>query len=526
MPAFSDSIKGKVNENPPRFATRVAVPVCPVRVNLPMPADQLSQRLFASVSADFFRPLVRPSAPVYVDGADRLIKEAGESGRLPQSDALAILREVLSQNPQIALQEDEGGGLQDVRARAGKLFNQMLQVRWIEDQAVSLNERWVVISPSLRPLMRTLHDLAETEVAELKSFADTLRGVCTTLEQRDSLNPHAVSSHDMRGTVHDLLQRMEHAILQLHGVEKLIHSYERRQRETQSGAETLRLFYHEFHEGQHMVCYDVLRSGGLLPRLQRARARVRDAAENMLIIQHLADGIAEYRNLEQPEAWELAAAQLQRLERQLSGLRLRAEAIDARVASFNRLSVQRYRYQSELRGRRPDMIKNYCDAINAAHRGSKFNELRIEPDFTLATPEVDFFYGIASLARPRRSRSPVALELGESLSAEDEAADLERLRQRQKFALTPHRAARLVARLLKEHGPGIATDGFSMETADELLDLMAAAAYNHGVDATSGEEQRWQIISSSRENGLEPNNIPRDAQAGWRVERFAFARPS
>jgi len=119
MPAFSDSIKGKVNENPPRFATRVAVPVCPVRVNLPMPADQLSQRLFASVSADFFRPLVRPSAPVYVDGADRLIKEAGESGRLPQSDALAILREVLSQNPQIALQEDEGGGLQDVRARAG-----------------------------------------------------------------------------------------------------------------------------------------------------------------------------------------------------------------------------------------------------------------------------------------------------------------------------------------------------------------------------------------------------------------------
>jgi hypothetical protein len=491
-----------------------------------MPADQLSQRLFASVSADFFRPLVRPSAPVYVDGADRLIQEAGEAGRLPQTDALAILREVLSQNPQVALQEDEGGGLQDVRARAGKLYNQLLQVRWIEEQAVSLNERWVVISPSLRPLMRTLRDLAENEVAELKSFADTLRGVCTSLEQRDVLNPYIVPAMEMRGTIHDLLQRMESAILQLHGVEKLVHSFERRQRETESGAETLRLFYHDFHEGQHMVCYDVLRGGGLLPRLQRARSRVRDAADDPLVIQHLADGIAEYRNLEPNEAWELANIQIQRLERQLAGLRLRAEAIDARVASFNRLSVQRYRYQSELRGRRPDMIKRYCDAINAAHRGAKFNDLRIEPDFALATPEVDFFYGIASLARPRRSRSPVALELGQTLSAEDEAADLERLRQRQKFALTPHRAARLVARMIREHGPGIATDGFTLETPDELLDLMAAAAYNHGMDATSGEEQRWHILSSSRDHSLEPENIPRDAQAGWRVERFAFARPT
>lgn len=492
-----------------------------------MPAESLSQRLFANVPTEFFRPLVRPSAPIYVDGAHRLILEAGEAGRLPQPEALAILREVLSQNPQIALQEDEGGGLQDVRARAGKLFNQMIQVNWLEDQAVSLNERWVVISPSLRPLIRALQDLAETEIAELKSFADTLRGVCSTLEQRDALNPHATSPHDLRGTVYDLLQRMEHAILQLHGVEKLIHGFERRQRGTETGAETLRVFYHDFHEGQHMVCYDVLRGGGLLPRLQRARVRVRDASENLLIIQHLADGIREARpNLDEADAWDIANGQLQRLERQLSGLRARAEAIDARVAAFNRLSVQRYRYQSELRGRRPDMIKNYCDAVNAAHRGARFNDLRIEPDFTLVAPEVDFFYGIASLARPRRARLPVALELGSSLSAEDEAADLERLRQRQKFALTPHRAARLVARLLKDHGPKVSTENFNLETPEELLDLMAAAAYHHGVDAATGEEQRWRIASSSRENGLQPEKIPLDAQAGWRVERFAFVRPS
>lgn len=488
-------------------------------------ATHLSQRLFASVTADFFRPLVRPSAPVYVDGADRLIVEAGEAGRLPHPEALAILREVLSQHPQVALAEEEGGGLQDIRARAAKLFNQLLQVRWLEDQTLSLHERWVVISPALRPLLRTLRDLAEDEVAELRSFADTLRGVCHTLEHPDVLDPHTTSAEDLRATIHDLLQRMEHAITQLHGVEKLVHGFERRQRETGSGAETLRLFYHEFHEGEHMACYDVLRSGGLLPRLQRARGRVREAASDLLVTQHLADGLAGQRRLEPADAWELAVTQLQRLERQLSGLRSRAEAIDARVASFNRLSVQRYRYQTELRGRRPDLIKRYCDAINTAHRGAKFNDLHsTEADFTLAAAEVEFFHGTASLARPRRGRAPVALELGQGLSAEDEAADLERLRQRQKFALTPHRAARLVARLLQEHGPGIATDGFTLEGQEELLDLMAAAAYHHGVDATTGQEQRWKVVSSSRDHSLEPESIPRDAQAGWTVERFAFSR--
>jgi hypothetical protein len=491
-----------------------------------MANPHLSQRLFASVPADFFRPLVRRSAPVYIDTADRLIREAGEAGRLPQPEALAVLREVMSEHPNVALDEDEGGGLQDLRARAGKLFNQLLQVHWLEDQAVSLHERWVVISPTLRPLLRSLRELAEDEVAELKSFADTLRGVCTTLEQKDVLNPHAVSSDELRSTVHDLLLRMEQAITQLHGVEKLVHGFERRQRETESGSETLRLFYHEFHEGDHMACYDVLRGGGLLPRLQRARSRVRDAAGDPLLTQHLADGLAQHRRLETGEAWDLAASHLQRLDRQLSGLRARAEAIDARVASFNRLSVQRYRYQSELRGRRPDLVKQYCDAINARHRGAKFSELRVEPDFTLAAPEVEFFYGTASLARPRRARQAVALELGEALSAEDEAADLERLRQRQKFALTPHRAARLVARLLAEHGPGIATDGFALAAPEELLDLMAAAAYTHGVDASTGSEQRWQIRSTSRDHGLEPDAIPVDAQAGWKVERFALIPPS
>ncbi|MFY8268330.1 MAG: hypothetical protein ACOVLK_02930, partial [Terrimicrobiaceae bacterium] len=55
----------------------------------------------------------------------------------------------------------------------------------------------------------------------------------------------------------------------------------------------------------------------------------------------------------------------------LAAIRLIADAIDARMASFNQLSQQRYRYQTELRGRRPEIVKAYCDAVNAAHEGSR-----------------------------------------------------------------------------------------------------------------------------------------------------------
>src|SRR5690606_1443516 len=65
----------------------------------------LSARLAQAVPVDFFRPLTRPSAPVYVDCADRLIDEAGEAGRLSHKETLEILREVLAAHPGSLLAE-------------------------------------------------------------------------------------------------------------------------------------------------------------------------------------------------------------------------------------------------------------------------------------------------------------------------------------------------------------------------------------------------------------------------------------
>src|SRR5690606_24019133 len=106
---------------------------------------------------------------------------------------------------------------------------------------------------------------------------------------------------------------------------------------------------------------------------------------------------------------------LRDLDQRLSAIRLVADAIDARMASFNQLSQQRYRYQTELRGHRPEIVKAYCELLNNTHGGARLAAFReAEPDFTPRVPELRFFYGIESLARTRRAKTPADLSFSQS----------------------------------------------------------------------------------------------------------------
>src|SRR5260221_3696986 len=89
----------------------------------PANVDLLSQRLTGVLAWNFFRPLARPSAPVYVDCADRLERAADEGGQLSHSDAIAIIRNSLLMHPDLSFSEDEGAQFTDVRQRAGLIFN-------------------------------------------------------------------------------------------------------------------------------------------------------------------------------------------------------------------------------------------------------------------------------------------------------------------------------------------------------------------------------------------------------------------
>lgn len=490
-----------------------------------MHQTRLSERLSRSVSAAFFRPLARPSAPVYVDCADRLIEEAGESGRLSHKETIEIIREVLAHHPLTLLGDDEGGALRDARQRAGQFFNRLLEAGWIDEQTLGLHERWAVITPGLRPMMRMLRDLAEDQVAELKTFADTLRGLCETLERPTVLDPLVRTADEVRSTLTDLSQRLERAIEQLHAVEKLVSGFEQRQRQSASAADTLHLLYSEFSQGQHMVCYDALRRGGLLARIEQVRIRVSERQDDPLMRERLAEGLREHYGYDESESYDRAVMMVSRLARDLAGLKRRADAIDLRMAAFNRLSQQRYRYQTEMRGRRPELIKAYCAAVNAAHAGGRFSDLaEVEGDFAPQCLELRFFYGFESLSKPRRQRAPVDLSFGNgSRTPEDEDAVLAAWKERQRLALTPQRAARMVARLLPAKDSTVSTEEIHLETTDDLLDLLAAVAYEQA-PGLAGKRVRWSVNGLRRTHGLEPEKVPMDPQSGQRIERFTLTR--
>ena len=238
-------------------------------------------KLAPLLSGGFFRPLARPSAPLYVDCADRLEQAGDDGGQLSHSDAIALIRDALVAHPSLKLDEDEGGQFGDLRQRAGQIFNRLLEAGWLEDRPASLDERWIVLSPRLSPLLGLLRGYAEDDLAALKDFAATVRSVCETLLAEERAGSSQTQSlRNLRQVVKELFDRATRAGQQMRAVETVILRYAQEQRISSTPNETLRRFLIEFHEGEHMVCYDTLEHGGLLPKLKQARLVAQDAWAN------------------------------------------------------------------------------------------------------------------------------------------------------------------------------------------------------------------------------------------------------
>lgn len=490
-----------------------------------MPGDLLlSERLRDLLAGSFFRPLGRPSAPIYVDCADRLAQSADEGGQLSHEDALALIRDVLALHPRAELSEDEGGQFSDLRQRAGQLFNKMIEAGWLQDRPVSLDERWVLLAPRLRPLLRLLRELAESDVAELKDFAATLRSICATLLAEGALDPDRLSPEDFRQTVKELLDRVGRATDQMHAVETIILRHEQEQRVSGSASETLNRFLVEFHAGEHMVCYDALQRGGLLPKLNQARVTVQDALASPFARDRLAQGLAAHRGLPPAEADAQAERMLQQLDRGLGGIRTKAQIIDSRIADFSRLSALRHRYQTELRGRRPEQTKTFLEASDRLHAGKSFADLATEPGMPLLSAEVAIYFGRESLSRPRRVRPAVDLTLAASPPARDSLSAQDIIRKGNLNILTPQRAGRFVEERLPAKGARLSTADFSLATEDDLFDLLAVLAFERATGVQSHRPLRWRIHSARSEHGLEPERIVSDKQADHQIERFTIER--
>ena len=487
-------------------------------------ASLLSKRLSGVLGWSFFRPLARLSAPVYVDCADRLERAADEGGQISHSDAVAIIRDCLLLHPGLSFSEDEGAQFTDLRQRAGLIFNRLLESHWLEERSASLDERWVVLSPRLAPLLALLREFAEQDIAELKDFAATVRSICETLLAEGALDPARREPEEMRQVVKELLDRVARAGQQMRAVETVVLRYVQEQRESASPKETLRRFLVEFHEGEHMVCYDTLERGGLLPKLKQARLIAQDALANAIGKQRLAEGIMAHRGVDETTAYGDAEEMLSRLERSLAGLSTKQKIIDERIADFSRLSAARYRYQTEMRGRRPASVKAYIKAADEMHSGQSFADLANVAGMNLLCPTIEIYFGRGALASPRRARLPVDLQLAKPATVGDSIDALERIRRQNLYAVTPQRAGRFVEQHLPEKGAQKSTADLRISTEDELLDFLAVIAYERTSAGRTHKPIRWRIHTARKEHGLEPEKIPTDIVAGHRVERITIER--
>jgi hypothetical protein len=484
----------------------------------------LGRRLATLFENGFFRPLGRPSAPLYIDCLERLTTSADESGQIAHDEALLLIRDVLNDYPRIELDEDEGAYLSDLRQRAGQIFNRMIDAKWLHTRRVNLDERWVLLSPRTRPLLRALGEIAADNVADLRDFAATVRSVCETLLADGVLDPSRRQPEEFREVVTELLARVGRAGDQMLAVENLILDYEERQRTSSAPGETLQRFLVDFHEGEHLACYDTLERGGLLLKLKQARAVVQTALANPFAKQRLAEGIRAHSGLDDSAAYTEAEHLLGLLERRVAGIPAKQRSVDGRIADFSRLSAQRYRYQTEMRGRRPEQIKAYMEVANEAEADRSFSSLASASGMELLSPEVEVYFGMASLSLPRKVRPPVDLSFDATPVPADAEEAQEMIRRRNLYVITPLRAGRLIEAYLPEKNMRVSTADLKLSTEDDLLDLLAVLAYERSASVSTHRPIKWSIHPERLEKGLNPESIGRDQQAGRQVERLTIER--
>ena len=499
---------------------------------LPQENNSLAARLAPVLAGHFFRPLARPSAPIYIECAERLVKatDEDESGQLSHDDARAIINDILRSHPNATLADDEGGLLADITQRAGQLYNQLCAAQWLQERRVSFTERWVLVTPGLRLLVRFLGDLAKNRPADLKDFAGTLRSICDDLLQPRALDPNGHAPEIFRQKIWELLDRTERAITQLHTVETIILEHETAQRASESARETLHRALVSFHEGEHMTCHDALLESGLLSRIAQARDVVREATYDHFTKLRLAEGIAKHRSLDDNdnEAFAEAESQFTRLEHLLASIPGKQRAIDGRISDFSTLSAARYRYQTEMRGRRAEQVQSCLNALSKQHTGQSFSDLANLSGLDLRSVKVDAYRGASSLAFAYHKRPPVNLAFSSRETNDDDdietAKDL--IRGQNLNVLTPQRAARFIEKYLPAKGARISTNQFRVHTSDDFLDLLAALCFDQGHLPQNRHLIRWRAHPDRLASGTEPEKIPLDAHTSWIIEHFTLERLS
>ena len=480
----------------------------------------LSEALSRVVPRGFFAPLARPErAGFFIDCIDRLEREsAAQAGELGRREALQLISETLTEHGDIDWTQDTDAALADARARANAIFNRLLAARWLDERDLGIDDRRVIVEPTVRWLLDALRKMSATTSAELHSFADTLRGICDELADSKRFDPAVQSGEQMVARLGDLSRRAGTSTNQLNHVYLVLRQFIDRQAGASTGRENLRLVFDEFAVGQHQVCHDELFTRGLFHRLGEARQTVQDFRWSAAFKEQLSAGLAQREPIEITEAQERVGGLLGSLEEVLGSIAFMAREVDGRIAHFHRVSYERYSYLNDRSGLHAETIKQVFEKVEALADGRSLLTTRPLDLPALRVPQVETFHGVESLYSPRQRRTPVKM-LGRlrAIRAGDLDA-IERLRRRYNESLSAMRGARFVRKHLPDVGASIASNEFRTVGRDDVLDLISTLVHRRYGPV------RWRIQQAGRDAAWHPERTAMDVHDTIRFERFAVRR--
>jgi len=485
----------------------------------------LGSLLSRFLDCGFFRPLARPSASIYIDVAAKLIESTDMDYKLSDKDARVIIRDIISAHPDIHLADDEGGRLVDFNQKAAQFFNQLLDVKWIIQERINLDESHITITPALRTVLQMLSDISESRPEDLTDFASTLLGLCDDLIRNDSLNPNLLNSNGTLLKIKDFIKRAKTACDQIHRIENLILNHGQAQLSSESANDTLQRFLVDFNAGDHMVCYSTLKKTGLLPKINKASDIVLESSHNTLFMRRITEGIIDHERISEDNALLKAEKMMLNLYELISSIPAKQKLIDGRIASFCKLSASRYRYQTEMRGNRPEQIKEYMDKAADIHAGKSFADIENVTGISFLTTTVEF-YSFNSLRKPSLKKQIVKQRVSIDESAYDPIDIKEEIHRHNQYILTPIRAARFVERILPNIGAIISTHELSILTPDELLDFLAALSFDRGPSYNSYKRTTWTVTTYNDGPTLNKTEVPYDRVANRLIERLTIERKS
>lgn len=468
----------------------------------------LSRLLFGEIPVEFLRVLSNRGAAMYIDVLDALEREALQRNEgLLREEAIEIVTGSLAQNPDFVPEEDEAGFVElPAREKARRVLDYLVRCGWMEEPVRPDWQRVLFFDAHGSTLLTALRRIARPDAAV---FSDSLIGVCSALLNSAALErrPWEHLENCRKGT--------QTGLGELRTMQKSVERFTRRQLDSRSLGDNLRVVFDEYSEQVGKTCYAELIRSQLHTALDVARERLREMeGDTDLVHKMQAEVLRRDGSLDAETATSRVRNRLADLTRALEQVLPLADEIDRRTAEFTRRSHARFRYLQEIVGQRRGQVKELFEKVNGAFVGWRLAEL----DDALSLPplrlaETRLLDGRDSLYEPPRRRT-----VEENAPLDDEVSDSERDHARLRMesalrdALTVNRANRFVADLPGGKGARISSAELPVRTDDDLADIIALLLHAEATDA------RYRVEVER----LAEDSVPLefDTKIGCRLERF------